>query len=145
MARRHGVEVMDPAEFDDIAAAVRDHTDGRGPDSVIDAVGMEAHGSPGASTAQRLVGLLPDRVAAPLMQKAGIDRLAALHLAIELVRRGGTISISGVYGGALDPMPMFQLFHKGVTLRMCEANVRAWTDALLALVLDAPIRSASST
>ena len=71
MARRHGVEVMDPTEFDDFAAAVRDRTDGRGPDSVIDAVGMEAHGSPGASTAQRLVGLLPDRVAAPLMQKAG--------------------------------------------------------------------------
>ena len=136
MARRHGVEVMDPTEFDDFAAAVRDRTNGRGPDSVIDAVGMEAHGSPGASTAQRLVGLLPDRVAAPLMQKAGIDRLAALHLAIELVRRGGTISISGVYGGALDPMPMFQLFDKGVTLRMGQANVRAWTDSLLPLVMD---------
>jgi threonine dehydrogenase-like Zn-dependent dehydrogenase len=136
MARRHGVEVMDPAAFEDIADAVRDRTEGRGPDAVIDAVGMEAHGSPGASTAQRLVGFLPDRVAAPLMQKAGIDRLAALHLAIDLVRRGGTISISGVYGGALDPMPMFQLFDKQIQLRMGQANVRAWTDALLPLVID---------
>jgi threonine dehydrogenase-like Zn-dependent dehydrogenase len=136
MARRHGVEVMDPAAFEDIAEAVRDRTEGRGPDAVIDAVGMEAHGSPGASTAQRLVGFLPDRVAAPLMQKAGIDRLAALHLAIDLVRRGGTISISGVYGGALDPMPMFQLFDKQIQLRMGQANVRAWTDALLPLVID---------
>jgi threonine dehydrogenase-like Zn-dependent dehydrogenase len=136
MAQRNGVEVMDPSDYDDIAAAVRDRTDGRGPDSVIDAVGMEAHGSPGATAAQRLVSLLPDRVAAPLMQKAGIDRLAALHLAIELVRRGGTISISGVYGGALDPMPMFQLFDKQVSLRMGQANVRAWVDALMPLVRD---------
>ena len=137
MARRNGVEVLDPDDCDDLGAALRDRTDGRGPDSVIDAVGMEAHGSPGASAAQRLVALLPDRLAAPLMQKAGIDRLAALHAAIDVVRRGGTISIIGVYGGALDPMPMFQLFDKGVQLRMGQAHVKRWIDDLMPLVTDA--------
>jgi threonine dehydrogenase-like Zn-dependent dehydrogenase len=134
MAKRHGVEVLDPADHSDLAAALRDRTEGRGPDSVIDAVGMEAHGSPGATAAQRFVGLLPDRVAAPVMQKAGLDRLAALHQAIDVVRRGGTVSISGVYGGAIDPMPMLQMFDKGVQLRMGQAHVRRWTDQLLPLV-----------
>jgi threonine dehydrogenase-like Zn-dependent dehydrogenase len=136
MAARNGVEVMDPNDFDDLPAALRDRTDGRGPDAVIDAVGMEAHGSPGASAAQKLVSFLPDRVAAPLMQKAGIDRLSVLHLAMEVVRRGGTVSISGVYGGALDPMPMFQLFDKGVALRMGQAHVRRWVDDVMPLLTD---------
>ena len=61
------------------------------------------------------------------MKKAGVDRLAALYAAIERVRRGGTVSISGVYGGAADPMPMMQLFDKQMQLRMGQANVRAWT------------------
>ena len=52
------------------------------------------------------------------------------------MRRGGTISISGVYGGVLDPMPMFQLFDKGVTLRMGQANVKRWIDDLMPLVSD---------
>jgi hypothetical protein len=51
--------------------------DGRGPDSVIDAVGMEAHGAPGAKLAQQMTSLLPDSVAATLMERAGIDRLHA--------------------------------------------------------------------
>jgi threonine dehydrogenase-like Zn-dependent dehydrogenase len=97
---------------------------------------MEAHGSRGAEAAQRLVGVLPDRLAAPLMEKGGLDRLAALHTAIDLVRRGGTLSIVGVYAGAVDPMPMLQLFDKGVTIRMGQAHVRRWTDALLPLVTD---------
>src|SRR3546814_982358 len=53
--------------------------------------------------------LLPDAIAEPMMKKAGIDRLAALHTALDAVRRGGTVSLSGVYGGAVDPMPMFQM------------------------------------
>jgi threonine dehydrogenase-like Zn-dependent dehydrogenase len=136
MARRHGIEAIDLCRHDDLAATLREMTDGRGPDSVIDAVGMEAHGAPVAQTAQRLVGLLPDKLAAPLMQRAGVDRLAALHMAIDLVRRGGTISISGVYGGIIDPMPMLQMFDKGVTLRMGQANVHRWIDDLLPLVSD---------
>jgi threonine dehydrogenase-like Zn-dependent dehydrogenase len=136
MAARHSVEVIDLKACDDVAGRLRDLTDGRGPDSVIDAVGMEAHGSPAAAAAQRLVGILPDAVAAPLMKRAGIDRLAALFTAIEAVRRGGTVSISGVYGGMLDPLPMLQLFDKGITLRMGQAHVRRWTDDLLPLVSD---------
>jgi threonine dehydrogenase-like Zn-dependent dehydrogenase len=136
MAHRHGIETIDLTRHDHPPAALRDMTDGRGPDAVIDAVGMEAHGAPVAKTAQRLVGLLPDAVAAPLMQRAGVDRLAALHTAIEMVRRGGTISISGVYGGMIDPMPMLQMFDKGITLRMGQANVHRWVDDLLPLVAD---------
>ncbi len=137
MASRHGIETVDLREHDDLGALLRDRTDGRGPDSVIEAVGMEAHGSGAAKVAQTLVGLLPDAVASPLMRKAGIDRLGALLAAIDIVRRGGTLSISGVYGGAADPMPMLQMFDKQLTLRMGQANVRRWVDQLLPLVNDA--------
>jgi threonine dehydrogenase-like Zn-dependent dehydrogenase len=128
---------LDEAEkLGGVAAFVRELTDGRGADAVIDAVGMEAHGSPVAQGVQKFAGLLPDAVAEPLLKNAGIDRLAALYSAVDAVRRGGTISISGVYGGALDPMPMFQLFDKQVQVRMGQANVRAWTDELLAVLAD---------
>ena len=137
MARRHGIDAIDLTECDDIASELRDRTGGRGPDSVIDAVGMEAHGSPAAQAAQTVVGLLPDMLAKPMMENAGIDRLAALLASIEIVRRGGTISLSGVYGGAVDPLPMLQMFDKQVTLRMGQANVRRWVDDLMPLVTDA--------
>jgi threonine dehydrogenase-like Zn-dependent dehydrogenase len=133
-ARAHGVEVLNLEEHDDIAGAVREMTDGRGPISVIDAVGMEAHGSPVGAVAHKIAGLLPDAVAQPMIQKAGIDRLAALHLAIELVQRGGTISLSGVYGGAASPMPLLQMFDKQINLRMGQANVRRWIDDILPLL-----------
>jgi len=136
MARRHGIEVLDARDHDDIPAALRDLTDGRGPDSVIDAVGMEAHGSPGAEFAQKLTGLLPDAVAAPLMQKAGVDRLSVIYQCIESVRRSGTMSISGVYGGAADPMPMLQMFDKGIKVTMGQAHVKRWIDDIMPLVLD---------
>jgi threonine dehydrogenase-like Zn-dependent dehydrogenase len=133
-ARAHGVEVFDLGDKADLVAAVRDATDGRGPDSVIDAVGMEAHGSPVAAAAHRMVGMLPDAVAEKLMQTAGVDRLNALLLAIELVRRGGTISLSGVYGGTADPLPMLQIFDKQINLRMGQANVKRWIDDILPLL-----------
>jgi threonine dehydrogenase-like Zn-dependent dehydrogenase len=132
-ARAHGVEVFD-LEEGDLPAAVREATDGRGPDSVIDAVGMEAHGSPVAAAAHRMVGLLPDAVAERLMRTAGVDRLNSLLLAVELVRRGGTISISGVYGGTADPLPMLQIFDKQIQLRMGQANVRRWVDQIVPLL-----------
>jgi threonine dehydrogenase-like Zn-dependent dehydrogenase len=137
-ARERGVEALDLREFEDgdLSAAVQELTDGRGPNSVIDAVGMEAHGAPGAKLAQDLTGYLPDSVAERLMKKAGIDRLHALHLAIELVRRGGTLSISGVYGGMADPMPMLTLFDKQVQIRMGQANVWRWVDDILPLLTD---------
>ncbi|MDQ3680291.1 MAG: glutathione-dependent formaldehyde dehydrogenase [Actinomycetota bacterium] len=136
MARRRGVEVLDSEQHDDIPGAIREMTMGRGPDSVIDAVGMEAHGSTAARAAHQLVGLLPDSVASSVMKKAGVDRLAALLLCIETVRRGGTISISGVYGGSADPLPMLRMFDKGVQLRMGQAHVRRWIDDLMPLVTD---------
>ncbi|MES9603325.1 alcohol dehydrogenase catalytic domain-containing protein [Actinomadura sp. NPDC000929] len=136
MARRHGIEVIDASDADDVPDAVRQLTGGRGTDSVIDAVGMEAHGSPGAKIAQALTGLMPGNSAAPLMARVGVDRLAALTTAIEVVRRGGTISLSGVYGGMTDPLPMMQMFDKGVTLRMGQAHVKRWIDDLMPLIAD---------
>ena len=132
-SRARGVDVID-ARDDDVLEAVLDKTDGRGPDAVIDAVGMEAHGSRGAKAAQRLTSLLPDAAAVKLMQRAGVDRLTALHLAIDFVRRGGTISIIGVYGGMADPMPMLTLFDKQIQVRMGQANVRRWVDDILPLL-----------
>src|SRR3984885_12201405 len=75
MARRHGVHVIDAREHDDVAEALRSLTDGRGPDSVIDAVGMEAHGAPLGKLAQQLASMLPDAVAAKMTEKVGVDRL----------------------------------------------------------------------
>ena len=134
MARRHGVEVFDLDS--DTTAAIVDATDGRGPDAVVDAVGMEAHGSPLGKVAHTAVGMLPDAVARPLMNHVGIDRLGALHTAIDLVRRGGTVSLSGVYGGQASPLPMLTLFDKQIQVRMGQANVKAWIDDLLPLVED---------
>jgi threonine dehydrogenase-like Zn-dependent dehydrogenase len=136
MARRHGIETVDASDVTDVPAAIRDLTSGRGTDSVIDAVGMEAHGSPAAKFAQTVTGFLPDRVAAPLMTTAGVDRLAALNQAIDTVRRGGTISVVGVYGGMSDPLPMLRMFDKGIALRMGQAHVKRWIDALMPLVTD---------
>src|SRR5581483_2351546 len=122
MAQRHGVHTIDVSAQDDVAETLRSLTDGRGPDSVIDAVGMEAHGAPFGKLAHQLAGMLPDAVTAKLMEKGGVDRLSVLHATIESVRRGGTISLSGVYGGTADPMPMMDLFDKQVQLRMGQAR-----------------------
>jgi len=131
-----GAEAIDITTLGDatLAEVVRDRTDGRGPDSVIEAVGMEAPGSGGTKALHKLVGLLPDKLAEPLMLKAGVDRLEALMSAFDCVRRGGTVSISGVYGGAADPLPLFQMFDKQVQIRMGQANVRSWSDDILALL-----------
>src|SRR3954447_19742483 len=129
-ARAHGVEAIDLEQQDDPPEYVRSLTDGRGPDSVIDAVGMEAHGAPVGKLAHRLAGLLPDAAAQKMIETAGIDRLSALHSAIELVQRGGTVSLSGVYGGAASPMPLIQMFDKQINLRMGQANVKRWIDDL---------------
>jgi threonine dehydrogenase-like Zn-dependent dehydrogenase len=136
-ARERGVEVFDLTSYDgNLVGAIREVTDGRGPDSVIDAVGMEAHGSSVGKLAQQMTGLLPDPLAARLMQSAGVDPLSALQVAIDLVRRGGTISISGVYGGMADPLPLMTLFDKQIQLRMGQANVRRWTDDIMPLLDD---------
>jgi len=133
-ARNRGVEALDLTEHEDIAETIRDLTDGRGPDSVIDAVGMEAHGSPFGKLAQQMTSLVPDSLAAKMMERVGVDRLSAFHLAIEIVRRGGTISLIGVYGGMTNPVPMLTLFDKQIQLRMGQANVRRWIDDIMPLL-----------
>ena len=136
-AARHGVETVDLTRIDgEVGDVIRDLTDGRGTDAVIDAVGMEAHGSVAAGAVQKLPALLPSSVAKPLTEKAGVDRLAALYSAIDVVRRGGTISLSGVYGGMLDPIPMMTLFDKQIQLRMGQANVKRWVPEILPLLTE---------
>jgi threonine dehydrogenase-like Zn-dependent dehydrogenase len=131
-----GMETIDLNAVEDIADEVRSRTAGRGADAVVDAVGMEAHGSPIASLGQKLFNVLPKRVSAAVMSKAGTDRMAALYTAIDAVRRGGTVSLSGVYGGQTDPLPMLTLFDKQIQLRMGQANVKRWVDDLLPLLVD---------
>ena len=137
LAAAHGIETLDLREVDDVAATLIEMTAGRGPDSVVEAVGMEAHGSPAAKTAQSAVGLLPDTLARPLIDKMAIDRMDALHTALKAVRRAGTVSVSGVYGGEVDPMPMMEMFDRGITMRMGQCHVKRWIDDILPLVLDA--------
>jgi len=134
MAQRHGVPAIDLD--DDVLPLLRERTGGRGPDAVLDAVGMEAHGEPIVGLAQRVTGLLPKALSAPAVRRVGVDRLGALLLAVDLVRRGGTLSLSGVYGGVADPLPMLTLFDKQVAIRMGQCNVQRWTETLLPLVED---------
>ena len=136
MARRHGVEVVGASSVDDLPSAIREMTDGRGPDSVIDAVGMEAHGSPAAGIAQQVTGLLPDKLARGALRNTGVDRLTALENSIDTVRRGGTLSLIGLYGGTADPINMLKLFDKQIQIRMGQANVKAWVDDIMPLLVD---------
>ncbi|GAB2538083.1 zinc-dependent alcohol dehydrogenase [Brachybacterium huguangmaarense] len=137
-ARSRGAETLDLRDVgtrpEDVGEAIRALTEGRGADGVLDAVGMEAHGNPIAQTLIGAAARLPEPVAAKAVESFGIDRLAALHGAIQGVRRGGTVSLSGVYGGMADPMPMMDMFDKGLTLRMGQCNVRAWTDELIPII-----------
>jgi threonine dehydrogenase-like Zn-dependent dehydrogenase len=133
-ARSRGVETVDLTAHENVAEHVHELTAGRGPDSVVDAVGMEAHGAPFGKLAQQMAGFVPDAISSKMMEKAGVDRLSALYLAIDAVRRGGTISLSGVYGGQRDPLPMFDLFDKQVQLRMGQANVKRWIGDIMPLL-----------
>lgn len=133
LAEKHGIPTSD---LDGADAWLRQRTKGRGPDAVIDAVGMEAHGNPVAAFVQNTSVRLPEPIAKTLMQTVGVDRLAALMFAFDVVRRGGTVSLSGVYGGVADPFPMLKLFDKQVAIRMGQCNVHHWRDELLPLVED---------
>ena len=134
MAERHGIETLDLTG--DVLQDLLDRTEGRGPHSVLDAVGMEAHGNPVAAFMQSAVGMLPSAASKRIAKTLGVDRLAALMLAIESVQRGGTLSLSGVYGGVADPMPLLTMFDKGLTVRMGQCNVHRWIPDLWPLVED---------
>jgi len=136
MARRHGIETVDGREDGDVAERLIEMTDGRGPDGVVDAVGMEAHDSPVGKVAHAVVGALPDVIARPMTDKMALDRLGALRTAIKAVRRGGTVSVSGVYGGEVDPMPMMEMFDRGITMRLGQCHVKRWVDDIMPAVLD---------
>jgi threonine dehydrogenase-like Zn-dependent dehydrogenase len=100
-----------------VVETVREMTGGRGADSVIDAVGMDADGS----LAEKMLQTV----------KVQPDRMAALHQALGSVRRGGTVSVTGVYGGWMMRFPIGDLFDKQVALHWGQANVRRWTDRIL--------------
>ncbi|WP_111768255.1 zinc-dependent alcohol dehydrogenase [Nakamurella deserti] len=139
LVEKYGVETLDPSAVDDVPDALRQMTKGRGPDSVVDAVGMEAHGGVGnklTKVAQAAAGLLPGPIARPVFETVGLDRLTALHQSLDAVRRGGTVSLSGVYGGSADPMPLMNMFDKQIQLRMGQCNVHRWVDDILPLVND---------
>ena len=141
-AARFGIEAVDLNDDIDTATMLIEMTGGRGPDAVVDAVGMEAHGHDAAAgsklaeVAQRATGLLPDKMAQKVTDVAAVDRLDALHVAVKAVRRGGTVSVSGVYGGEVDPMPMMEMFDRGVQLRMGQAHVKRWIDDVMPMVAD---------
>ncbi len=136
MARRHGIETIDGTDEDDVALRLIEMTEGRGPDGIVDAVGMEAHDSPVGKAAHAVVGALPDVLARPMADKMALDRMGALRTAIKAVRRGGTVSVSGVYGGEVDPMPMMEMFDRGITMRMGQCHVKRWVDDIMPAVLD---------
>lgn len=134
LAREFGMETIDLDEVDDVAEAVIERTGGRGADGVLDAVGMEAHGNPLMETAIKSVGMLPDAIAKPMVDKMGVDRIDALTTAIKAVRRGGTVSVSGVYGGEVDPMPLMEMFDRGITMRLGQCHVKRWIDEIMPVV-----------
>lgn len=136
LARRYGAETVEWTDDGDPAQEIVALTSGRGADAVIDAVGTEAHGAPVQALMQRIASRTPAAIATKLMERVGSDRTSALHTAISTVRRGGTLSLVGVYGGSATPMPMMELFDKQVQVRLGQANVKAWIDEIMPLVTD---------
>lgn len=124
LARKLGAEVIDYRQSH-VLEALMEMTGGIGPDAVIDAVGMESH------------GFAPDNLMDAAKQKVGIgaDRAHALRMAMMAVRKGGRVSIPGVYGGLVDKFPLGTLMEKGLQLRTGQTNVQAYTKPLLARIL----------
>jgi threonine dehydrogenase-like Zn-dependent dehydrogenase len=121
LAREGHAEVLNYEEVDDIVEALKLMTGGRGPDGVIDAVGIEAHG-------MGVAGLY-DR--AKLRLKLETDRPNALREAIQACRKGGNVSIPGVYGAFVDKLNMGAAFAKGLTFRMGQTHVHSYLKPLL--------------
>jgi threonine dehydrogenase-like Zn-dependent dehydrogenase len=119
-ASRSGAEVLNFMKLD-LLEALQDRTAGRGPDCCIDAVGMESHGHTG--------GAIYDRAKQALMLET--DRSNTLRQAIQSCRKGGTVSVPGVYGGLIDKFPIGAAFAKGLTLRMGQTHVHRYLKPLL--------------
>jgi threonine dehydrogenase-like Zn-dependent dehydrogenase len=136
LAEKYGAETVDLTEHKDVSEVLIELTGGRGPDGVLEAVGMEAHGSKLEQAAIQGATLLPDVIAKPFIDKSAIDQLDALRTALKSARRGGTVSISGVYGGEVDPLPMMEMFDRGLQIRMGQCHVKRWMDEILPVVLE---------
>lgn len=125
-ARACGAEVINFESEEEVLETIKYLTGGRGPDSCIDAVGMEAHGH----TVLNAIDTVKQKV------KLGTDRPDALRFAIQSCRKGGFVSVPGVYGGALDKFPFGAAFGKGLTFKMGQTHVQKYMEELLNLVLD---------
>ncbi len=122
LASKYGVETIDFSAVDDVKELVLEMTASRGVDAAIDAVGMEASGS--------LVGSILQTT------KVQLDKATALRECMASIRRGGTLSISGVYAGPIQMFELGDLFDMQVQVRMGQANVRKWVDDILPLLGD---------
>lgn len=120
MARRGGAETIN-YDADDVFDTLMDLTGGRGPDACIDAVGLEAHGTS--------IDAVYDRVKTAAFMAT--DRIHVLRQMIHCCRKGGTLSIPGVYGGFADKMPVGALFGKGLTVRTGQTHVHRYLEPLL--------------
>ena len=120
LARSWGVETIDRRSVEYAPLHIHELLGGRGPDAVIDAVGMEGHSSALVKAAQKM--------------KVQVDRLSALREAIDTVRRGGTLSISGIYAGNENLFPLGDLFDRQVQVRMGQANCKRWIPDILPLL-----------
>ena len=127
-AESGGAETINFAE-EDVFDRLKQLTAGLGPDSCIDAVGLEAHGVS--------LDALYDRAKAALMMAT--DRPHALRQAIHACRKGGTVSVPGVYGGFLDKFPFGAAFAKGLTFKMGQTHVHKYLKPLLEKVEDGEI------
>lgn len=129
-ARELGAITVDYSEEDvNVITALKDLTGGIGPDACIDAVGLEAHSN-------ELQGVY-DKVKVALMLET--DRPSVLRQAIQAVRKGGTLSIPGVYGGLLDKVPFGAAFGKGITMKMGQTNMHNYMKPLLQKIEDGEI------
>ncbi|MES2549391.1 MAG: zinc-dependent alcohol dehydrogenase [Pseudomonadota bacterium] len=128
LARGLGAEVIDYTQTH-VLEALMEMSGGIGPDAVIDAVGMESH------------GFSPDNVLDTLKQKVlpGTDRGHVLRMALMAVRKGGRVSIPGVYGGMVDKFPMGALMQKGVEVRTGQTHVQRYTRDLLNRIMEGQI------
>src|SRR5205085_12555544 len=125
MADGAGAITIDNRGDESVYLRVMVLTGGIGPDVCIDAVGMEAHGSNALETAY-------DKVKTNLFMET--ERPAVVRQVIECCRKGGTVSIPGVYGGASDKIPMGALMNKGLTIKTGQTHVHRYVPELLDLI-----------
>jgi threonine dehydrogenase-like Zn-dependent dehydrogenase len=120
-AERCHAETINFRQTDDVIDALKMMTGGRGPDACIDAVGFEAHGTTANAFYEE----------AKIKMFLATDRPIALRQAIQACRKGGTISIPGVYAGFLDRFPMGAAFAKALTFKMGQTHVHKYMRSLM--------------